>query len=144
MAGNTSLGAKPMPNNPPVMRRTFIHDLVMPARIGVYPHEQNGPQRIRVNVEAWTQDDPATDGIDRLDRVLNYERLRDAVHAAVAAGHVQLTETLAERIAGACLLGRVMRVRVRVEKLDVFEDAVSAGVEIERQRIGLSTSDRED
>ncbi len=133
-------GAKPLPSN---ARRTFVRDLVMPAHIGVYPHEQGAPQRIRVNVDAWTDDDPATDGVDRLDRVLNYERLRDAVHQTVATGHVKLTETLAERIAAACLVGRVWRVRVRVEKLDVFADAASAGVEIERERRRLSTSGQE-
>ncbi len=126
-----------MPSNP--ARRTFIRDLILPAQIGVYAHEQGVPQRIRVNVDAWTDDDPATDGVDRLDRVLNYERLRDAVHQAVDAGHVKLTETLAERVAAACLTGRVRRVRVRVEKLDVFPDAAAAGVEIER----LSTSGEE-
>jgi 7,8-dihydroneopterin aldolase/epimerase/oxygenase len=42
-------------------------------------------------------------------------------------------ETLAERIAALCLSDRRVRVaRVRVEKLDVFPDATSVGVEIER------------
>ena len=136
MAGSISAGARLLPNN---MRRTFIRDLVLPARIGVYPHEQGAAQRIRVNIDAWCDDDPATDGVDRLDRVLNYERLRDAVHHVVGAGHVKLVETLAERIAAACMLDRVRRVQVRVEKLDVFADATSAGVEIER----LSTNGKE-
>jgi dihydroneopterin aldolase len=34
---------------------------------------------------------------------------------------------------------RVHLVRVRVEKLDVFMDATSAGVEIERRQSDLST-----
>jgi dihydroneopterin aldolase len=42
-------------------------------------------------------------------------------------------ETLAEQIAALCLEDRRVRVaRVRVEKLDVFVDATSVGVEIER------------
>ena len=50
-------------------------------------------------------------------------------------GHVQLVETLAERMAEALMAdGRIFLVRVRVEKLDVFADAASAGVEIERRR----------
>jgi dihydroneopterin aldolase len=57
------------------------------------------------------------------------------VRGLIGAGHVNLVETLAERIAEACLHDlRVHAVRVRVEKLDVFPDAVSAGVEIERRR----------
>ena len=47
----------------------------------------------------------------------------------------QETAADAERIARACLAdSRVRLARVRVEKLDVFPDAVSAGVEVERTR----------
>jgi dihydroneopterin aldolase len=46
---------------------------------------------------------------------------------------------MAERIAEACLLDtRVRTARVCVEKLDIFEDAVSAGVEVERARPAAS------
>lgn len=130
-------GVGPLPNS--LQRRTFLHDYVLPARVGVYLHEHGTPQRIRVNVECWTADDPATDGVDRLDRVINYERLKQAVDDVVQSGHVKLVETVAERIAAKCLRDSVSRVRVRVEKLDVFADAVSAGAEIER----FSTSARE-
>jgi dihydroneopterin aldolase len=72
--------------------------------------------------------------------VVDYEGVADAVRAIVAAGHVMLVETLAERIAESCLADpRVHLARVRVEKLDVFADAASAGVEIERRRADLST-----
>jgi dihydroneopterin aldolase len=54
--------------------------------------------------------------------------------ALVAGGHMQLVETLAERIAETILIDhRIRSVRVRVEKLDVFADAGSVGVEIERR-----------
>jgi dihydroneopterin aldolase len=47
---------------------------------------------------------------------------------------VQLVETLAERLCEACLEDkRVVSARVRVEKLDVFPDATSVGVEVERR-----------
>ena len=137
MVANICSGDAPLPSDG--WRRTFVRDLVLPARIGVYPHEHEQPQRIRVDVQCWTVDDPATDGIDRLDRVMNYELIVAAVHATVDAGHVKLVETLAERIAAACLTGPVRRVQVMVEKLDVFPGATSAGVEI----IRLSTSEPE-
>jgi dihydroneopterin aldolase len=53
----------------------------------------------------------------------------------VAQGHVHLGETLAERIASACLADeRVTGVRVRIEKPDIIPNARSVGVEIERLR----------
>ena len=118
-----------------IVRKVFVRDMMLMAHIGIYAHEHTGAQRVRVNVELDAIDDPATDGVDRLDRVVNYEAVAEAVRRIVGAGHVKLVETLAERIAASCLdEARVVRVRVRVEKLDVFEDAGSAGVEVERGR----------
>ena len=119
----------------PAIRHVFLRDMLLAASIGVYPHEHAALQRVRINVDLGVDDDPAGDGSDRADRVLNYERVAEAVRRIVGAGHVLLVETLAERIANACLEdARVATARVRVEKLDVFADAAAAGVEIERAR----------
>ena len=57
------------------------------------------------------------------------------VDAIIAEGHVNLVETLAERIAAACLKDRrVMAARVRIEKPEIIPNARSVGVEIERAR----------
>ncbi len=123
-------------------RHVFVRDMLLPASIGVYPHEHAAPQRIRVNVDLGVTEEfgaagqsRAGVGRDELGRVLDYEAVVRSVRAVVAAGHVMLVETLAERLAETCLLDdRVEVVRVRVEKLDVFDDLGSVGVEIERQR----------
>jgi 7,8-dihydroneopterin aldolase/epimerase/oxygenase len=123
------------------LRHVFLRDMVLNASIGVYPREHEGKQRIRVNVDLAVQDDGALPqsrapvGRDELARVVDYAELAGKVRAIVGAGHVRLVETLAERIAEACLGDpRIELARVRVEKLDVFADAASAGVEIERRR----------
>ena len=128
------------------LRHVFLRDMVLAASIGVYPHEHAAPQRIRINVDlAVMEDGPAGHGgagmsrarvgRDELGRVVDYERVAQSVRAVVASGHVQLVETLAERLAEICLTDeRVQTARIRVEKLDVFTDLASVGVEIERQR----------
>lgn len=118
------------------LRHVFIRDMVLPASIGVFQREHEAAQRIRVNVDlAVAEDAPGAVGPDDLSRVVDYGVVADAIRGIVASGHVRLVETLAERIAEACLSdARVGSVRVRVEKLDIFPDAVSVGVEIERRR----------
>ena len=123
------------------LRHVFVRDLVLPARIGVHAHEERDRQRIRINLDLGVRDDGAAPlsraavGRDELSRVVDYEAIANRVRGIVAAGHVRLVETLAERIAEACLEdARVELARIRVEKLDVFADAASAGVEIERRR----------
>ncbi len=121
-------------------RHMFIRDLVLHASIGVYQHEHEQLQRIRINIDLAVTDDhaahlsrPAT-GKDDLARVVDYQTVVERVRYIVKAGHVQLVETLAERLAESCLEdARIQSVRVRVEKLDVFADAASVGVEVERR-----------
>ena len=135
----TSSGGGTLPG--PGIRHVFVRDMVLTASIGIYPHEHSGRQRVRINVDLAVDDESALAGLavgpDELNRVVNYEKIVVAVRAIVGDGHTRLVETLAERIAEACLRdARVRTARIRVEKLDAFADAASAGVEVERERQG--------
>jgi dihydroneopterin aldolase len=92
-------------------------------------------------VSVWFGVDDRTDleiGADDLSRTVSYEQVVVLIHRIVAEGHVRLVETLAERIAAGVLSDtRVRVVRVRIEKLDVFEEIESVGVEIERRPCSL-------
>ncbi|MCQ8241140.1 dihydroneopterin aldolase [Rhizosaccharibacter radicis] len=123
------------PEQPP-LRRLFVRDMVLDAQIGVHPHEHGVTQRIRVNISFGVPDEHGLSvGRDDLSRTVSYERLVQLVRGIVAGGHVRLVETLAERIAAGVLAEKRVRVvRVMVEKLDVFPETVSVGVEIERRQ----------
>ena len=110
--------------------RVFIRNLELLARIGIHGHEQGMPQPVRINVDLETIH---VGDADRLVDVVDYEEIATGIRAIVAAGHINLAETLAERIAQACLSDRrVQRVKVRVEKLHALPGAEAAGVEIIR------------
>lgn len=113
--------------------RIMVRDLMLSAKIGLHQHERIAQQRIRVNLDLAIADQGVID--DDYDKVVCYGELVTGVRHVVGAGHVNLVETLAERIAAMCLADRrVLSARVRVEKLDVFPEASSVGVEIERHR----------
>ncbi len=115
------------------MRRVFVRDLILPARIGIYEHEKSGPQRVRINLDLEVEDGPPQ--ADEIDCVVSYEPLVLAARDILAAGHIALLETLAEQLAAECLSDpRVRLARVRLEKLDAFPDAESVGIEIIRHR----------
>jgi dihydroneopterin aldolase len=115
------------------IRHVFIRNLELLAHIGVYRHEEDKMQPIRINMDLATED--AGDAQDRLDNVVDYAAVESRIRAIVSEGHVRLAETLAERIAAACLEdARVITARIRVEKLHALPGAESAGVEIERSR----------
>jgi dihydroneopterin aldolase len=115
------------------IRHVFIRNLELAAHIGVYAREEGRTQPVRINVDLATED--LADTKDMLENVVDYHVIERRIRAIIAEGHVRLAETLAERIAGACLEdGRVRTVRVRVEKLSALTHAESVGIEIERTR----------
>ena len=63
---------------------------------------------------------------DDLAKVVDYGVIEGKIRAILAEGHVNLIETLAERIASACFEdARVRTARVRVEKLHALSAAES-------------------
>jgi dihydroneopterin aldolase len=113
--------------------KVFVRDLVLPCRIGVYSHEKLGSQRVRINLELACAEHPAIN--DDHVNVVCYDQIITEIKQLIAGEHINLVETLAERIAALCLQDyRVHQAKIRVEKLDVFPEAEAVGVEIERQR----------
>jgi dihydroneopterin aldolase len=111
-----------------------IRGLVLWASIGIRRHEREGRQRVRISVDLTAGSAHAVPGEDRR-RVINYEKVVAAIREIAASGHIDLCEGFAERICTACLADpRVERVRVWVEKLDVFAEADGVGAILERVR----------
>ena len=114
------------------LRHIFVRDLVLAGSIGVHGHERESAQRIRINLDLAV-DEGGAPVDDNLYNVVCYEKIVAGVRAIVERGHINLVETLAEKIAAMCLANaRIRSVRARVEKLDIVPDAQSVGVEIER------------
>src|SRR5689334_20563483 len=122
----------------PGVYRIFIRDLVLSCSIGVYDYEKLAPQRVRINVDV-TAREPNAALEDDIVKVVSYDDLVKGIRAIAAEGHINLVETLAERVASLCLADpRVVNVRIRVEKPGGIVDAGGVGVEIERRRSGAS------
>ncbi len=110
----------------------FVRGLRVDASIGVYPHEHETTQPIFIDVRLdLGATAPPVD--DRLGETIDYEAIANQAKALARQGHVQLVETLAERLADWCLEDcRVTTVTVRIEKPNALAAADAAGVEITR------------
>ena len=115
-----------------IVDRVFVHDLVLDVEIGVYTNEKGVTQRVRFTVDVDVI--PATHALeDDIGRAFDYDTIIKGIKDIVARGHINLVETLAERIANHCLAHpRAARVTVTIEKLDKEPGAV--GVEIVRSK----------
>jgi dihydroneopterin aldolase len=118
------------------IRHVFVRDLELNANIGVYHREKGQMQPVRINLDLTVEE---TDGDidDKLENVVDYGAVVDGIKAILAGGHLNLVETLAEKVAAHCLADKRVKVaRVRIEKLKVLAEAQSVGVEIEREAEG--------
>ena len=118
------------------LRRVFIRDLVLPARIGIHDHERAQAQPVIINVDASVEE--AVEGADTtttgtIADVVCYETLTKQIKEVLAGGHTDLVEVLAEEIADRLLAdARIIRLRIRLEKPEAIAEAAGVGVEIER------------
>ncbi len=112
--------------------RISLRDHIVEVEIGAFQQERGTRQRISFNVVVEVRPHGA-DLDDDVDRILSYDKVTEAIAAALAAERLNLLETLADRVADRILLEPLaMRVFIRIEKLDRGPGAL--GVEIVRAR----------
>lgn len=117
--------------------RVFVHDLVMPCAIGAYDFERGIEQNVRFNVDVEVR--RGQNRSDDMRDIFSYDLIIDSIKIILGRGHIDLIETLARELADRVLRhASVVRVCVRVEKLDVILGAV--GVEIKRERAASSAA----
>lgn len=111
--------------------KIIIEDFVLPMEIGAYKHEFGKKQKVRFNISAFVARTSANP--EDMRHIFSYDLILDGIRNLVALGHVELVETLAERVAAFILsYPRVKKVIVRVDKLELGPAAV--GIEIERMK----------
>jgi dihydroneopterin aldolase len=114
------------------VRALFLRNFVTRAHIGVYDRERAGDQRLRFQLCVYLQ--PPFDWHDQLTDVLDYDRLRAGILDILAEGHVNLLETLAERIVDFCFgYAQVQSVHLQITKLEAHDDC-EVGYETRRRR----------
>jgi len=88
------------------LRRVFIRDLVLPARVGIHDHEREQDQPVIINVDASVEE--ASEGTageadagstSTIADVVCYETLTEQIKEVLTGGHIDLVEVLAENIA---------------------------------------------
>jgi len=125
----------------PEVRKIFLRDLLIECDIGIHPHENQGPQRLVVNIDLYLAPHPPTG--DDIAGVLDYDHIRGGIRDFVRGRHINLQETLVEKVVELCFaFDQVIAVRASTAKIDVYEDAAAVGYEIFRTRPSTSPSAR--
>jgi len=100
----------------------LLEGLEVAMGLGIHPEERARPQRVVLDVSM----ECAYPGVpeDRIEAVVDYDFLREAIRALVESRHFELQETLCDEVARLALRdARVLSVRVRSMKPDIYPDA---------------------
>ena len=93
------------------------------ASLGILELEKSAPQPIQVDAELNLGAQPLLPHDDDIGRVLDYRKVRQIIINECTAEHVNLLETLIGKLANRLLqLPGVLGVRVKIAKLEIFED----------------------
>ncbi len=116
-------------------RRIFFSQLALDARIGILEHELRATQPLHIDAEFDV--DIAQEVHDQnIQTVLDYRLLRNAIVDECTHAHVNLLETLSERVVARILneFPDVQRVKIRISKPLAFSDCNAVGIELQRSR----------
>ncbi len=93
------------------------------ANLGILASELTTPQPIQVDAELNLGTQPLRPRDDDITHVLDYRKVRQIVIDECTAEHVNLLESLIGKLAERLLhLPGVLGVRVKIAKLEIFED----------------------
>jgi len=117
------------------IHRIFFDKLALDANIGILDHERRTTQPLHIDAEFDVEvQHPIDDG--QIKTVLDYRLLRHCIVDECTHTHVNLLETLIERVQNRVLreFAQVRRVRLRISKPLAFSDCAAVGIESERVR----------
>ncbi|MBT3330629.1 MAG: dihydroneopterin aldolase [Rhodospirillaceae bacterium] len=111
--------------------RIKFRQLSFPVSIGVLPHEREGPQQLLIDLEIELRPD-LPDPQEDVALVLNYDNIRTRIVELAQARHYNLLESLARELLG-IFDGEetISRVRLSVQKPDVYADCIAVGYEVD-------------
>ncbi len=122
-------------------RRIFLRNYTTKVHIGVYENEKQTQQLMRFNIDIYVLLSDCTPSNDQLDEVLDYDIMQQTITQCTQAKHINLQETICDDIARKLLQQeKIQAVRVTTEKLDVYKNCESVGVEVFLRRAQIHAS----
>ena len=111
-------------NTPQHGHRTLsLSGLRFKANLGILAHELDAPQPIQVDAELNLGFQDMLPSDDDISHVLDYRKFRQIIINECTAEHVNLLETLIGKLSHRLmLLPGVIGVRVKIAKLEIFDD----------------------
>ena len=113
--------------------KILIDSLVLDASIGIHDFEKKKKQKLSISLNLDVEDN-ISKVEQNIDNFVSYEYLVRDIKKLISSRHIELLETLGEEIIDICFKDeRVFAINLKLEKLEVFREVSSVGIEVFRK-----------
>ena len=115
------------------VKKIVIKDLILKKIFGFYPNEKTKPQRLKFNIKLELVKNLQFNDQD-LQTILDYDEIINIINN-ILDKKINFLETLADQIIEEIFQNsKITAIELRIEKLDILKNAVSAGMEINKRK----------
>ncbi len=118
-------------------QKIFFRKLKMLCSIGIYEHERRNKQTILIDMDIFLSSNLRGGESDVITDTLNYDEIKQKIHALIESRHFNLQENLCEEIINICKeYKEIASIRVATQKPEAYDDCETVGYEVNRIFIG--------
>jgi dihydroneopterin aldolase len=115
------------------VKKIVIKDLILKKIFGFYPNEKTKPQRLKFNIKLELVKNLKFNDQD-LQTILDYDEIINIINN-ILDKKINFLETLADQIIEEIFENsKITAIELKIEKLDILKNAVSAGIEINKRK----------
>lgn len=115
------------------VKKIVIKDLILKKIFGFYPNEKTKPQRLKFNIKLELVKNLKFNDQD-LQTILDYDEIINIINN-ILDKKINFLETLADKIIEEIFQSsKITAIELKIEKLDILKNAVSAGIEINKRK----------
>ena len=115
------------------VKKIVIKDLILKKIFGFYPNEKTKPQRLKFNIKLELVKNLKFNDQD-LQTILDYDEIINIINN-ILDKKINFLETLADQIIEEIFQSsKITAIELKIEKLDILKNAVSAGIEINKRK----------
>ena len=115
------------------VKKIVIKDLILKKIFGFYPNEKTKPQRLKFNIKLELAKNLKFNDQD-LQTILDYDEIINIINN-VLDKKINFLEILADQIIEEIFQNsKITAIELKIEKLDILKNAVSAGIEINKRK----------
>ena len=115
------------------VKKIVIKDLILKKIFGFYPNEKTKPQRLKFNIKLELVKNLQFNDQD-LQTILDYDEIINIINN-VLDKKINFLEILADQIIEEIFQNsKITAIELKIEKLDILKNAVSAGIEINKRK----------